>query len=183
MKANLIKRETIIGARRFKNYILAILLFVASLGFILSGLSSYSKIPLLPFDTSNNINFLPQGLLMLFYGSLGLICSLYIFLTILWNIGSGYNEFDKVNNSFRLVRRGFPGKNRDILIIYALDKIRNIEIEIVEGINLRRTIYLRTDDQRRIPLTGVGEPLPLVTLEEKAITLAKFLDIPYTFVK
>jgi hypothetical protein len=39
---------------------------------------------------------------------------LYIALTILLNIGSGYNEFSKVDNIVRIVRQGFPGKNHTI---------------------------------------------------------------------
>jgi hypothetical protein len=38
-----------------------------------------------------------------------------------------------------------------------------------------------TIDKRKIPLTDVGQPLPLSIIEEKAITLAKFLNIPYSY--
>ena len=183
METNLIKRETILGARRFENYLWTFILFLGSLGFILAGLSSYYKIKIEPFITINSINFIPQGLLMLFYGILGLSFSVWMILTIIWDVGSGYNEFDKINNTVRLVRRGFPGPNRDILLSYSLNEIRTIEVEISEGINPKRKIYLTTNDQRRIPLTGVGEPEPLNIIEERAVTLAKFLNIPYTFVK
>jgi hypothetical protein len=37
-------------------------------------------------------------------------------------------------------------------------------------------IYLCTTDDRRIPLTEVGEPMPLALLEEKATQLADFLE-------
>ena len=180
MDTDLIKREKIIGARRFENYISTFLLFIGSLGFILAGLSSITVVPFVPV---NNINLIPQGLLMLFYGILGFGFSLYITLTIIWDVGSGYNEFDKITNTVRLVRKGFPGKNQDILLSYSLDEIRAIEVEISEGINPKRMIYLSMKDPRRIPLTGVGEPEPLNIIEERAVTLAKFLNIPYTFVK
>jgi hypothetical protein len=64
-------------------------------------------------DTSE-IVFIPQGIALLFYGTGALGLGLYIALTILWNIGSGYNEFSKVDNIVRIVRQGFPGKNRTI---------------------------------------------------------------------
>ena len=54
-------------------------------------------------------------------------------------------------------------------------------VEVKEGINPRRALYLITVDKRRIPLTGIGDPMPLFLLEEKATTLAKFLNIPYNY--
>jgi uncharacterized membrane protein YsdA (DUF1294 family) len=183
MNTESIKRETIIGARRFENYFWSTALFIGGLGFILASLSSYYKKQFLPFGFSTTINFIPQGILMLFYGILALGLSSYILLTIIWDLGGGYNEFDKSNETIRLVRRGFPGKDRNILLNYSLSEIKAIEVEIVEGINPRRIIYLSTNDQRRIPLTGVDQPLPLAEIEEKAITLAKFLNLPYNFVR
>ena len=183
MKTDLIRRETIIGARRFENYVWSLALFIGSIGFILTSISSYYQIQLLPFTQSNTINFKPQGILMLFYGIVGLIFSVYILITIIWDLGGGYNEFDKATNTIRIVRKGFPGKNRYILLNYSLNEIKAIEVEISEGLNPKRTIYLTTTEQRRIPLTGVSQPVSLRILEEKAITLAKFLDIPYNFVK
>jgi len=179
MNIELIKRETVIGARRFENYFWCITLFSGGIGFIVISLSSYYKKQLLPFTSYTNINFFPQGILMLFYGILGLSFSVYILLIIMWDLGSGYNEFDKVNQTIRVVRRGFPGKNRNVFLNYSINEIKSIEVEIKEGLNPKRIIYLTTNDERRIPLTGVDQPLPLSKIEEKAITLAKFLNIPY----
>jgi hypothetical protein len=67
-------------------------------------------------DTSEII-FIPQGVAMLFYGTGALGLAIYIILTILWNIGSGYNEFSKVEQIARIVRVGFPGKNRIIFFL------------------------------------------------------------------
>ena len=41
--------------------------------------------------------FLPQGLVMSFYGVAGLTLALYLWLTIAWDVGSGYNEFNKAS--------------------------------------------------------------------------------------
>lgn len=185
METNLIKRDAILGARRLENYIWAGLLLLGGLGFILASLSSYYKIILIPFNGNAiiNLNFIPQGVVMLFYGLLGILFSFYLILTIIWDLGGGYNEFDKLNSTIRIVRRGFPGENRNILLSYALNELKSIEVEIVEGINPRRTIYLVTTDQRRIPITGVGQPLSLTEIEEKAIKLAKFLDVQYNIKK
>lgn len=181
MESDLIKRDPIIGSRRFENYFWATTLFIGGLGFILASLSSYYKIQLIPFNgrEATELNFIPQGIVMLFYGLLGLIFSFYIILTIIWDLGGGYNEFDKMNSTIRIVRRGFPGENRNILLSYSLNELNSIEVEIRDGINPKRTIYLVTTDQRRIPLTGVGQPLTIMEIEEKAIKLAKFLDLQY----
>ena len=68
-------------------------------------------------DTSE-ISFLPQGIAMLFYGTGAIGLAIYIFLTVFWNIGSGYNEFSKTENIIRIIRLGFPGKNRTIFLSY-----------------------------------------------------------------
>ena len=181
MNTEFIKRENIIGSRRVENYVWIILLVIGGVGFLLASGSSYFKINLLPFAYSIELNFIPQGILMLIYGLGALLVSIYLILIIIWDVGSGYNEFDLSSSTIRLVRRGFPGENRNILLSYPINEIKSIEVEIKEGINPRRAIYLVTIDKRRIPLTGVGEPMPLFTLEEKATTLAKFLNIPYNY--
>ena len=182
MNTEFIKRENIIGSRRVENYVWIILLVIGGVGFLLASGSSYFKINLLPFANSIELNFIPQGILMLIYGLGALLVSIYLILIIIWDVGSGYNEFDLSSSTIRLVRRGFPGENRNILLSYPINEIKSIEVEIKEGINPRRAIYLVTIDKRRIPLTGVGEPMPLFTLEEKATTLAKFLNIPYNYI-
>lgn len=174
-------RENIIGSRRFENYAWTIILFLGGLGFILVSLSSALNIKLLPFINTIDLNFIPQGAVMLFYGILGIGFSIYLALLIFWDVGSGYNEFDKENSTIRIVRRGTPGENRNVLLSYSFNEIKMIEARIREGINPRRTIYLITMDQRRIPLTATGQPLPLFELEKKAIELAKFLEIPYNY--
>jgi hypothetical protein len=174
-------RDEIIGSRRFENYLYTIILFWGGLGFILVSLSSALNIRLIPFIDTLELNFVPQGVLMLFYGLLAVGFSIYLALLIFWNVGSGYNEFDKLNSTIRIVRRGTPGENRNMLLSYSFNEIKLIEARIREGINPRRTIYLVTMDQRKIPLTAAGQPLPLFELEKKAIELAKFLEIPYNY--
>ena len=147
------------------------------MSFLLAGLSSYLKINLLPFANPTELVFLPQGLVMLFYGALSLSFSIYILLTLLWDIGSGYNEFNKLENLVKIVRKGFPGKNREILLTYPLANIRSIGIKISDGLNPKRVIYLCLKDERKIPLTPVQEPTTISNIEEEAADLAKFLDL------
>ena len=172
-----IRRDKIIGSRRFSNYFWAIFLCSGGIGFLLAGISSYFNINFLPIANPRELAFIPQGLVMSFYGTLSLALSIYIFVTLFWDIGSGYNEYNKVENLVKIVRKGFPGKNREILLTYPLLNIRAIGIKISEGLNPKRSIYLCLKDERQIPLTPVQQPNSISNLEEEAADLAKFLDL------
>jgi len=174
---NEIRQDKIIGSRRFSNYFWSVVLFVGGLGFLLAGISSYFKINLLPFANPTELVFIPQGLVMMFYGTLSLAISIYITLTVFLDIGSGYNEYNKTENLVKIVRKGFPGKNREVLLTYPFSNIRSIGIKITEGLNPTRSIYLCLKDERNIPLTPVQEPTSISDLEEEAADLAKFLDL------
>jgi hypothetical protein len=172
-----IRQEKIVGSRRFSNYFWAVTLLIGGLMFLLAGISSYLKINLLPFANTTELVFIPQGIVMMFYGTLSFGLSIYILTTLLWDIGSGYNEYNKVENLVKIVRKGFPGKNREILLTYPFNNIRSIGIKISEGLNPQRSIYLCLKDERKIPLTPVQQPNSISDLEDQAADLAKFLDL------
>lgn len=165
------------GARRLSNYMWGIILTIGSSGFLLTGLSCYFNIPLLPFIKTNTIQFFPQGLVMSFYGILGLSLSLYIWLIILWDLGQGYNEFDLNKGEIRIFRWGFPGKNRKIELKYSVDDVQSIRVDIKEGLNPRRVIYLKLRGNREIPLTRAGQPISIQELENQAAELARVLQV------
>merc|ERR1712127_1052065 len=100
-------------------------LLIGGLMFLLAGISSYLKINLLPFANTTELVFKPQGIVMMFYGTLSFGLSVYIITTLFWDIGSGYNEYNKIENLVKIVRKGFPGKNREILLTYPLNNIRS----------------------------------------------------------
>ena len=172
-----IRRYNVIGSRRFSNYWWASTIFVGGLGFLLTGISSYLGFNLLPFINSDNIIFFPQGLVMSFYGVLGLLFSFYLWLTIFWSVGGGFNEFNKKDGSVRIFRWGFPGKNRRIDLSYPIGDVEAIKVELKEGLNPRRTIYIRVKGKRDIPLTRIGQPLTLEEIEKQAAELSKFLNV------
>ena len=174
---NEIRRDEIIGSRRFSNYFWSVSLFLGGIGFLLAGISSYLKINLLPFTNSTELVFIPQGLVMMFYGTLSFGISIYITTTVLLDIGGGYNEYNRIENLVKIVRKGFPGKNREILLTYPFSNIKYIGIKITEGLNPTRSIYLCLKDDRKIPLTPVQEPTSISNLEEEAASLAKFLNL------
>jgi len=174
---NEIRQDKIVGSRRFSNYFWSFFLFLGGVGFVLAGISSYFKVNFLPLANPTELVFIPQGLVMMFYGTLSLGISLYIIITVLLDIGGGYNEYNKIENLVKIVRKGFPGKTREILLTYSLSNVKSIGIKITEGLNPTRSIYLCLKDDRKIPLTPVQEPISISNLEEEAADLAKFLGL------
>jgi hypothetical protein len=174
---DLIRKDIIIGSRRISNYFWSFVLFVGGIGFLLAGLSSYLKFNLLPFSNPKELIFIPQGIVMAFYGTAAIMISFYILLTIIWDVGGGYNEFNKKEKLVRVVRKGFPGKNRNIFLVYSLSNIKSIKLSIKEGLNTKRTILLCTKDNREIPLSPIGQPLALSEIEFQASELAVFLGV------
>jgi hypothetical protein len=172
-----IVRYEVAGARRVSNYIWGIILALGGTSFLLTGLSSYLKTPLIPFVTLSTIQFFPQGLVMCFYGTLGILLGTYIWLILIWNLGQGFNEFNLETGQVRIFRWGFPGKNRRIDLQYPIDDIQSIRVEIQEGLNPKRIIYLRLRGNREIPLTRAGQPISIQELENQAAELAKLLQV------
>jgi hypothetical protein len=176
-------KEKIVGSQNFSNITVAGILFIAGLGFFLAGLSSYLKINLLILSDTSEIIFIPQGIALLFYGTGAIGISIYLFFTIFWDIGSGYNEFSKKENMIRIVRKGFPGKNRTIFLSYEFKNIKNLKFIIKEGLNPRCNILLVLKDKREIPLFPAQFLLKPAEIEKKAIELSKFLDVPLDSLK
>nr|AYQ95042.1 hypothetical chloroplast RF4 [Palmellopsis texensis] len=186
-KKNLIRRYIIVGERRISNYWWASLVFLGALGFLFTGISSYflnlqaaelsaSNVVTI-IDSRLNISFFPQGLLMSFYGSLGFFLSLYWWLLIFWNVGGGFNEFNKKDGFIRIFRWGYPGKTRRIDLSYTLKDVEAIRVELKQGLDSQRTIYMRLKGKREIPLTGIDQPLTLKEIEKQASELANFLQV------
>lgn len=175
---DIIIKENIVGSRNVSSFLTTLVLFLAGLGFFLAGLSSYLQINLLQVTDTSEIVFIPQGIALLFYGTGALGLGLYIALTILWNIGSGYNEFSKVDNIVRIVRQGFPGKNRTIFLSYEFKNIKNLKFLIKQGLNPRCNILLVLKDRREIPLFPAQFLLNPTETEKKAIQLSNFLNVP-----
>lgn len=171
-------RWEILGSRRPSNYIWATIVTIGGIGFLLSGLSSYWKINLLLVSDTTNLQFIPQGLALTFYGVAGCLLAIYLWLLIFWDIGSGYNEFDQQTGQVIISRSGFPGKNRCVNVNIPIAEVQSIRAEIREGINPKRVLYLRSQKFRDIPLTRVGEPIALSKLENQGAELARFLQVP-----
>nr|YP_010242934.1 Ycf4 [Impatiens walleriana]QTJ26066.1 Ycf4 [Impatiens walleriana] len=170
--------ELRVGSRKISNFCWAFIVFLGSLGFLLTVTYSYLGRNLISFFPSQQIIFFPQGLIMCFYGIAGLFISSYLWCTISWNVGSGYDRFDKKEGIVSIFRWGFPGKNRRIFLRFLIKDIQSVRIEVKEGIYARRVLYMEIRGQGAIPLTRTDESLTPREIEEKAAELAYFLRVP-----
>jgi len=170
--------QKVLGSRRFSNYWWATIVFLGATGFFLASLSSFFQKNLLLVTDATQLVFVPQGLVMGLYGIAGLLLSSYLWLVILWDLGGGYNEFNRETGQIKIFRWGFPGKNRQIEIDCSTQDAQSVRVDIKEGLNPRRALYLRVKGRRDIPLTRVGQPLSLKELETQGAQLAKFLGVP-----
>jgi hypothetical protein len=174
----MIIKETIVGARNFRSFFIIFLLLIGGIGFFLAGFSSYLNINLLFVTDTSEIKFIPQGIALLFYGTGALGIAFYLLFSVILNIGSGYNEFSKIENIVRIVRLGFPGKNRRIFLSYEFKNIQKIKYLVKQGLNPRCNILLVLKDKREIPLFPAQFLLNPNEMEKKAIELSNFLTIP-----
>lgn len=177
-KSNLILRQQVLGSRRLSNYWWASVVLVGGTGFLLASLSSYFKINFLPFANPTELIFIPQGIAMGFYGVAALLLAAYLWLVIAADVGGGYNEFNRETGMVRIFRWGFPGKNREIEFSCRVEDVQAVKVVLKEGLNPQRALYLRAKGRGEVPLTRVGQPLPLAELENQGAELARFLGVP-----
>jgi hypothetical protein len=165
------------GSRRLSNIFWAITVSLGGFGFFLTGLSSFFGTNLLFFSDSSEISFIPQGIVLLFYGTVGSILGIFLTLTVWWNVGSGYNEYNRDIQEVKLYRKGFPGKNKELVFTFPFNQVKSVKMRIKEGINPKRQLLLCLTDTREIPLTGIEQPVALNKIEDEAITIAKYLNV------
>ena len=182
------RRYLITGAQRVSNYWWASVISLGGISFLLTGFAAFLQTNLLVFNQSKSITFFPQGLIMCFYGSLGLLFGLYLWCTILWKVGNGFNEFSQNEGGpgsaqlsktgvVRIFRWGLPGKNRRIDFTYKMQDVEGVRVELKEGVNPKRVISLRVKGKGNIPLTRIGQPISLENIESEASELAQFLKV------
>jgi ribosomal protein S28E/S33 len=182
------RRYLITGAQRVSNYWWASVISLGGISFLLTGFASFLQTNLFVFNQSKSITFFPQGLIMCFYGSLGLLFGVYLWCTIFWRVGDGFNEFNKnevVSDSaklsnagvVRIFRWGLPGKNRRIDFTYKMQDVEGVRVELKEGVNPKRVISLKVKGKGNIPLTRIGQPISLENIESEASELAQFLKV------
>ena len=159
---------------QFKHFVQSLSLAFSNLGF--SQNNNFLQLNNLNSDSTTQIDipFFPQGLVLAFYGFLGLSFSFHLWFTLYWKIGAGFNEFNKKDQYVRIFRWGRPGKNRRIDLKYTNDLIEAIKVEL----SPRPALFLRVKGEKNIPLTRIGDLIPLEELESQAAELTSFMQIP-----
>lgn len=171
--------QKVIGARTTINIFYALVLFVGGLGFLLTGLASYIGYNFSFLMTVEwEIVFLPQGLVMSFYGFSALFISFYLWLTIILNVGGGYNEFDFDQGTISIFRWNFPGKNRKIRLRCFVSDIEAVCINNNLRWTMKPMISLRIPGTKNLTLNSSVEPFNGKYLEIEAARLAQRFQVP-----
>ena len=167
--------QPVLGSRRLSNVLVALVVSTGGLGFLLTSASSRLGLDLLPIGHPAALEWVPQGLVMGLYGVAALLLSTYLWAVIAIDVGAGSNRFDRSSGEATISRRGFRSR---IDVTIPLAQIQAVKVEVRDGLNPRRRLALRVQGRRDMPLTRVGEPMPLAELELGGARLARFLGVP-----
>ncbi len=173
MAAELLE-QPVLGSRRLSNVLVAAMVTIGGVGFLFASLSSYLGRDLLPLGHPAGLVFVPQGLVMGLYSIAAALLATYLWAVIAIDVGSGSNRFDKQAGVITISRRGF---RKPISVEIPLKDVQAVKVEVRDGFNTRRRVSLRVQGRRDMPLTRVGEPLPLAQLEQDGAELARFLGV------
>nr|ACJ38656.1 Ycf4 [Galactia striata] len=182
--------DKIIEARKSSNFFWAFLVLFGSLGLLLAAICSYLGMDyLVLYENLYDFPFIPQGATMAFYGIVGLFISFYLWCLIFWDVGSGYDIYDKKEKVVSFLRWGFPGKDRCSILQVPMKEIKSIRIITVvkeEGIftrtfNYYSIVYMETIEQGFIPLNRIEDDWTTLAIAQKAGELGLFLDVPLLY--
>ena len=162
-----VRRDFIVGTRRLENYFWSILLFFGGVGFIGKGL----------FDLlGSNSDQFTQPVVMIFYGYIALSLCIYLVCSILWNVGAGYNEFNKQAKELKLVRWGFPGKYRRVVVTIPFRELQEVSIQSQTFGLQPNSISILCKNGQKLPILQTN--LTLGQLEYYATQIAYYLQLP-----
>jgi hypothetical protein len=164
-------RTYINQAQNVSSWFWSIMVTLGGLGFFLAGFSSYLKINLMVFTETDKFEYIPQGIVLMFYGSIGILLGCFLSFTLQRRVGSGLNDYDQNLSRVLIYRRGFPGKNERIGIVIPFKEIQSIKLSI--SVN-QRIIYLCLRDGREIPLAGLQKLLTIGGLKSEGLSISKY---------
>jgi hypothetical protein len=167
--------QSVLGSRRLSNFLVAAAVTLGGVGFLLASISSYFGRNLLPGLHPSDLPWVPQGLVMGLYGVAALLLATYLWTVISVDLGGGSNSFDKRSGLAVISRQGLRQR---IKVEVPLRDIQAVKVEIRDGLSPMRRLALRIQGRRDLPLSRIGEPIPLADLEFAGATLARFLGVP-----
>jgi hypothetical protein len=176
MKDENILIEEVFEKNKIFKYSLNFAMLGGSLGFLLTGLSSYFNYNFLFFFNAERIIFFPQGITMCFYGFFGTLISLNQVYILALKIGEGFTEFNKNSGLLTIYRKGIFS---DINIVYSLQEIEAIKVDFKNDLfNTSQKILVCIKGKNDIPIIQNDIPIKISELEEKASQIAYFLRVP-----
>jgi uncharacterized membrane protein YdbT with pleckstrin-like domain len=167
--------QAVVGSRRLSNLLVASAVTIGGIGFLLTSASSRLGRNLLPIGQAADLTWVPQGLVMGLYGVAAVLLASYLWSVIAIDVGAGRNRFDRRAGQAQISRRGF---RQTIEVAIPLREIQAVKVEVRDGLSPQRRLALRVQGRRDLPLTRVGEPMPLAELERGGAELARFLGVP-----
>jgi uncharacterized membrane protein YdbT with pleckstrin-like domain len=173
--ADAVLEQPVLGSRRLSNVLVAAAVSLGGVGFLLTSASSRLGRDLLPVGHPADLVWVPQGLVMGLYGLAAVLLAIYLWTVIAIDVGSGSNRFDRAAGEALISRQGFRQR---IEVAVPLRDIQAVKVEIREGLSPQRRLALRVQGRRELPLSRVGEPIPLAELELAGARLARFLGVP-----
>ena len=175
LKSDNVMAQSVLGSRRLSNLLVASAVSLGGVGFLLTSASSRLGRNLLPIGHPADLTWVPQGLVMGLYGLAACMLAAYLWTVIFIDVGAGINRFDRSNGKASIQRRGF---RRMVEVEIPLREIQAVKVDVRDGLSPQRRLALRLQGRRDLPLTRVGEPMPLADLERSGAELARFLGVP-----
>jgi len=166
-----VRRDSIVGTRKIENYLWALILLVGGIRFIT--VNSVS-------DSTGFEITVAQQLVMGLYGYIAVYTSFYLVCSMFWNVGAGYNEYNKEQQLLKITRWGFPGKNRRIHIEIPFSTIQALSIQTEDSLFSRDGVTLQYENGKSLPLLQPNQTLTLDELEAYATQIAFFIQVPLT---
>lgn len=179
----MILRERYPGARGFAPGLFAVVQPLASLGFLIVGISAFFGEPIVDWNpvTSqylwflrpmDGINWVPQGIFMTFYGFFGFLLFGPQQIYRQWtNMGQGVCEFNKYDRMMYIVENG------ELIREVPFDNIDVVKLEWATALfGGDREVKIITKQNTEVKFQGLlGDPIDKRVLERRAARLSEFL--------
>ena len=174
------------GTRCPINYLFRRVLFIGGRSLFIVGFSRYEQKNFFSFMkiTSVDIQFLPQGFVIIFYGRVACLWSFYLSLVSYLAVGSGFNEYNMEHEYIHIFRWGFSNVTRRINLFYTFSDLESFYLDSQYHLLNPTTLslYLRLKNQSKILVIQLGiERIRMYSIQQMeylSANMAKCLKIP-----
>jgi len=129
--------EKILSSKNRENVLLSSFLTLIGIGYFLAGTSSFYNVSYLPFSECKIISFIPQGIIMVFYGTLGIFLGVFINLsTLCFKVGLGVNVYNQTREKLIVSRKlfpSFPRKETKLCCVVSFFEVVSLRVSLTYG--------------------------------------------------